>query len=464
MGQKKLWAGRFTQQTDEAAERFSSSIQYDKRLYLYDIEGSMAHAVMLASAGIISDSEKERIINGLEQIKNEIESGTFEFRVDREDIHMNIEARLIELTGDAGEKLHTARSRNDQVLTDVRLYLLDAVDNIICQITALQQAFLHKAVQYKNDIMPGFTHMQHAQPVIVAHHLMAYISMLERDKERFSGARARINISPLGACAMAGTALPIDRQMTAHALGFDAVSRNSIDTVSSRDFIIEVLSDCAILGSHLSRLAEELVIWMTPQFRFVALSDAYCTGSSIMPQKKNPDMAELIRGKTGRLNGNLIALLTTVKGLPLSYNRDLQEDKEPLFDSIDTVTAMLTVAQGMIRTMHLNKERMRACADSGFSLATDIADYLVGKHIPFRKAHEIVGAVVAYCIEKNKDFAALDMNEWKSFSDVFGSDIKDMVGADGIDRSVAAKKSEGSTSPAEVERQINHWETILGVL
>jgi len=457
-GQDKLWGGRFAEQTASAAEIFSASIHYDKRLYKYDIEASKAHAKMLEESGLLSSDEKAKIIKGLNSILDEIETGSFEFRMDREDIHMNIEARLIELVGDAGAKLHTARSRNDQVITDVRLYLKDEVCLIIDLIDKLQKSFVVKAEKNKTVIMPGFTHLQHAQPVLTAHHLLAYVEMLERDKQRFVDAYERIDVMPLGSCALAGTPLPIDRELTQSLLGFAEISRNSMDAVADRDFIVEVLADIAILGTHLSRLGEELVIWTTPEFSFVSLPDAYCTGSSIMPQKKNPDMAELTRGKTGRLNGNLIALLTLMKGLPLTYNRDLQEDKEPLFDSIDTIKGMLSVCDGMMSNIVFNKDKLMDCAEADFSLATEVADYLVMKNVPFRQAHKIVGSIVSYCVKKNKDFKDLSLAEWQTFSSDIKEDIKQILS---VKTSIKSKKSKGSTSYTEVENQLLFWKESL---
>lgn len=455
---EKLWGGRFSEKTDSQAEDFSASIHYDKRLYLQDILGSMAHAKMLSETGIISDNDAKKIIDGLGQIRKEIETEKFVFRTDLEDIHMNIENRLTEITGDAGAKLHTARSRNDQVINDTRMYLRQQIDLITDLITSLQTAFLKKSAEYKETIMPGFTHLQHAQPVLVSHHLLAYISQLERDKQRLGDCRKRTDVMSLGSCALAGTPLPIDRTITAKELHFKEISKNSIDAVSDRDFILEFLSAVSILGTHLSRLAEELVLWTSTEFDFVALPDSYCTGSSIMPQKKNPDMAELVRGKTGRLNGNLIALLTTMKGLPLTYNRDMQEDKEPLFDSIDTVNGMLRVSTGMIENIRFNKDRLKKVASENFILATEIADYLVLKKLPFRSAHEIVGKIVAYCLNEKKDFPDLKLSEWKKFSDLFDSDIVNLLTVQG---SIKAKKSMGSTSVSQVEKQIKHWKTVL---
>jgi len=450
----KLWGGRFTQSTDKIAEQFSASVHYDSRLYRHDIMASIAHAKMLAKTGIITGEEAKQIENGLNKIKSEIEEGRFVFKTELEDIHMNIEARLTELIGPAGAKLHTARSRNDQVATDIRMYLRDETKEIIRLITGLQTAFVQKSQQYENAVMPGFTHLQHAQPVPVSHHLLAYVTMLERDKSRFSDSLKRVNVMPLGSCALAGTPFPIDMDYTAKELNFDTVSINSIDAVSDRDFVAEFMAHCALLGAHISRLAEELVLWVSPEFRFAVLPDKYCTGSSIMPQKKNPDMAELCRGKTGRLYGNLMSILTTLKGLPLSYNRDLQEDKEPLFDSIDTVKGILLVCKGMISSIEFNTNRLAQLAGSDYILATDIADYLARKNVPFRTAHEITGKIVAYCIENKKEFHELDMNQWALFSDKFDENIKNCLN---VYTSIKNKKSKGCASFSEVKNQIKYW-------
>ncbi len=448
---KKLWSGRFREKTSEIVEAFTESISFDRRLWRYDIAGSIAHARMLSKQGIITGADSERIINGLREIAQEIESGRFRFREGLEDIHMNIEAALTRKAGPAGKKLHTARSRNDQVALDLRLYLRDEIGQIISAIRNLQKTLLHMAEKYIDYIMPGYTHMQRAQPVLLSHHLLAYVEMLGRDRERLRDTLRRVNVLPLGACALAGTSLPIDRGYVAGLLGFDRVAGNSIDAVSDRDFAIEFLSDAAILMMHLSRFAEELVLWSTEEFLFINLPDAFATGSSIMPQKKNPDVAELIRGKTGRVYGGLISLLSTMKGLPLSYNRDMQEDKMPVFDSVDTVKACLNVLAGMLHSIRFNRQKMAAAASEGYSTATDIAEYLVRKGIPFREAHEITGRIVLYCIENRKRLDDLKITEFKRFSRLIGPDIYTHLTAEG---SVMSKASMGGTSQIEVKKQI----------
>ncbi|GAB4415248.1 MAG: hypothetical protein OHK0032_11420 [Thermodesulfovibrionales bacterium] len=448
---KKLWAGRFKGKTSKIVESFTESIAFDRRLWRYDIDGSIAHARMLGKQGIIPEEDSERIIKGLKEIADEIESGRFRFREDLEDIHMNIEAALIKKIGSTGKKLHTARSRNDQVALDLRLYLRDEIAKIISTITNLQKTLLNMAEKYIDYIMPGYTHMQRAQSVLLSHHLLAYVEMLGRDKERFRDAMRRVNVLPLGACALAGTSLPIDREFVARLLGFEDVAENSIDAVSDRDFAIEFLSDAGMLMMHLSRLAEEIVLWSTEEFSFIELPDAFTTGSSIMPQKKNPDVAELIRGKTGRVYGGLISLLTTMKGLPLSYNRDMQEDKIPVFDSVDTVRACLSVLDEMLRSIKFNKQKMAAAASEGYSTATDIAEYLVRKGMPFREAHETTGRIVLYCIENRKRLEDLKLREFRRFSRLIDEGIYTHLNAEG---SAMAKRSRGGTSPIEVKKQI----------
>jgi argininosuccinate lyase len=455
---KKPWAGRFKEQTSKIVEHFTESISFDNRLWRYDIEGSIAHAKMLGKQGIISKDDFEKIIKGLEEIDREIESGKFRFTKDLEDVHMNIETSLIKKIGDAGGKLHTARSRNDQIALDLRLYLRVEVKEIISLIKKLQKTFMNIATLHLDSLMPGYTHLQRAQPVLLSHHLLAYVEMLQRDKERLTDILKRIDILPLGSCALAGSTLPIDRAYVAKLLGFKGISGNSIDAVSDRDFIIEFLSSAAILIMHLSRLAEELILWSTEEFRFIELPDAFTTGSSIMPQKRNPDVAELIRGKTGRVYGNLISLLTTMKGLPLSYNRDLQEDKLPLFDTVDTVKACLTVLIEMLPRIKFNLKRMHETAGEGFSTATDIAEYLVTKGVPFRKAHEITGKIVLYCIEKKKKLEELTLKEFHIFSDLITDDIYSCLKAE---ESVRHKKSRGSTSPDEIKRQIKRFKSLI---
>lgn len=448
---KKLWAGRFREKTAKSVESFTESISFDRRLWRYDIEGSIAHAMMLGKQGIITKKDSETIIKGLKEIASEIESGRFRFRDDLEDIHMNIEYALTERIGDSGKRLHTARSRNDQIALDMRLYMRAEIREILSMIRSLQIALLDSAEANINVIMPGYTHMQRAQPVLLSHHLLAYIHMLNRDYDRLRDCLKRVNILPLGSCAMAGTSLPIDREYVASILGFDGIAENSIDAVSDRDFVIEFLSNTSILMMHLSRFAEELVLWSTEEFGFITISDAFTTGSSIMPQKKNPDVAELIRGKTGRVYGDLLSLLTTMKGLPLSYNRDLQEDKEPLFDAIDTVKATLGVLREMIPAISFNQDRMYQSASRGYTTATDVAEYLVKKGIPFRQAHEITGRIVLYCLKREKDLNELDIKEFKEFSDLIDNDIYSVLTPEG---SIRNKLSYGSTSRKEVMRQI----------
>ncbi len=447
----KLWAGRFTQPTDAFVEEFTASIGFDQRMYRYDILGSVTHARMLARQGIIPDNDAETIIKGLNEILVEIEAGSFEFSVAREDIHMNIEARLIEKIGPVGGKLHTARSRNDQVALDIRLYLRDEIDAIAQALKKLQWALLAQAEANLDVIMPGYTHLQTAQPVLFAHHMLAYVEMLARDTGRLHDLRSRLNLLPLGAGALAGTTFNIDREWVAEQLGFAGVTRNSLDTVSDRDFGIEFCSFAATLMMHLSRLSEELIIWSSADFAFIELSDGFCTGSSIMPQKKNPDVPELVRGKTGRVYGNLISLLTLMKSLPLAYNKDMQEDKEPLFDTIDTVRGSLKVFAEMIAEMQVNAARMRLAAGRGFSTATDIADYLVRKGLPFRNAHEVVGKTVRYCVENKKDIPDLTLEEFRSFSEDIDADIFGYVT---LEASVNARKATGGTAREAVEKEI----------
>ncbi len=448
---KKPWAGRFKEKTAKSVESFTESVSFDKRLWRHDIEGSIAHAKMLGKTGIITGAESKKIIAGLNEIARRLESGRFWFRPELEDIHMNIEAALIEKTGPAGGKLHTARSRNDQVATDMRLYLRAETKEILSLIKGLEAVLLGVAEKNISVIMPGYTHLQRAQPVLLSHHILAYVEMLERDAERFGDSLRRLNVLPLGSCAMAGTSLPIDRRYTAKLLGFDSVSSNSIDSVSDRDFAIEFASDSSILMMHLSRLSEELVLWSSEEFSFIETSDAFTTGSSIMPQKKNPDVAELIRGKTGRTFGNLMSLLATMKGLPLSYNRDMQEDKLPVFDSVDTVKASLCVLTEMFPEIKFNSKRMRAAVEGGYTTATDMAEYLVRKGVPFRKAHELTGRLVLYAMDKDKPLDELSLGEMRRFSKLFEKGIYRAISIEG---SVGAKTSEGGTAPQEVRRQI----------
>ncbi|HET6514835.1 MAG TPA: argininosuccinate lyase [Thermodesulfovibrionales bacterium] len=455
---KKPWSGRFKERTAGIVESFTQSISFDSRLWKYDIEGSIAHAAMLGRQGIIPKGDSRRIIRGLKEIEDEIASGTFRFRQDLEDIHMNIETALIRKIGDVGKKLHTARSRNDQVALDIRLYLRDEIGLIGAAVKDLQKRLTEAAERHIDVIMPGYTHLQRAQPVLLSHHLLAYVEMLNRDRERLSETFRRVNVLPLGAAALAGTSLPIDREYVAKLLGFEGVMENSMDAVSDRDFALEFLADASILIMHLSRLSEELVLWSTAEFSFVELPDAFTTGSSIMPQKKNPDVAELIRGKTGRIYGSLISLLTTMKGLPLSYNRDMQEDKIPVFDAVDTVKASLSVLAEMVPRIRFNRERMAGTASDAYATATDVAEYLVRKGMPFREAHEVTGRIVLHCIEKGKRLADLDRGELKSFSPLIEEDIYPYLTAEG---SIASRGSRGGTSVTEVRKQITRIKRLL---
>jgi argininosuccinate lyase len=448
---EKPWAGRFTQPTDQFVEEFTASIDFDKRLYRYDIQGSIAHARMLARQQIITQEDAAVIIAGLEAILNDIEAGGFEFKVSLEDIHMNIEARLIERIGPVGGKLHTARSRNDQVALDIRLYLRDELREIRQYLDRLQDALLSQAEKNLGVIMPGYTHLQTAQPVLFSHHMLAYYEMFCRDTGRLDDLARRVNIMPLGAGALAGTTFPIDREYVAEQLGFDGVTRNSLDSVSDRDFALEFCAAGSILMMHLSRLSEELILWSSADFNFIELTDAFCTGSSIMPQKKNPDVPELVRGKSGRVYGNLMSLLTLMKSLPLAYNKDMQEDKEPLFDTIDTVKGSLKIFADMIAQMGVKAESMRIAAARGFSTATDVADYVVRKGLPFRQAHEVVGKTVRYCIENNREIEELTLEEFRTFSDLIDADIYDYVT---LEASVNARRATGGTAREAVQREI----------
>jgi argininosuccinate lyase len=451
----KLWGGRFTQPTDKFVEEFTASIDFDQRLYRYDIQGSKAHAEMLGRQQIIPVEDADKIIAGLDEILAAIEAGEIEFSVALEDIHMNIEARLIERIGDVGGRLHTGRSRNDQVAVDIRLYLRDEIDTILDYARKLEASLIAQAQTHLDIIMPGYTHLQTAQPVLYSHHMLAYREMVSRDISRLKDLRKRFNVMPLGAGALAGTTFPIDREWVAEKLGFDGVTRNSLDSVSDRDFAIEFCSFAGILMMHLSRLSEELVLWSSADFNFIELSDAFCTGSSIMPQKKNPDVPELVRGKTGRVYGNLMSLLTLMKSLPLAYNKDMQEDKEPLFDTIDTVKGSLKVFAAMISEMEVKGDNMRIAAARGFSTATDVADYCVRKGLPFRQAHEVVGKTVRYCVETGKDIPELSLAEFREFSELIDADIYDYVT---LEASVNARKATGGTAREAVERELARLE------
>jgi argininosuccinate lyase len=447
----KLWGGRFDAATDALVEAFSASVQFDQRLYAHDIQGSIAHATMLAAVGVLSAAERDAIVAGLHAIRADIESGRFAWDAKLEDVHMNIEAALTARIGEAGKKLHTARSRNDQIATDVRLYLRDAIDDLRVRITALMGAIIDLAERETDTLMPGFTHLQTAQPVTFGHHLLAWQEMLARDRERLSDCRARVNRMPLGAAALAGTSFPIDRELTARLLGFDAPCANSLDAVSDRDFMIEFVSACTLVMVHLSRMSEELVLWSSAQFAFVSLSDAYCTGSSIMPQKKNPDVPELVRGKCGRVIGALNALLVLMKGQPLAYNRDNQEDKEPLFDALDTVRDCVSVYIGLVGAITPRRDAMRAAALKGHATATDLADYLVRQGIAFRDAHEIVGKAVRVAVEQGCDLAQLSLETLRGFSATIGEDVFAVLTLEG---SVAARDHLGGTAPAQVRAAV----------
>ncbi len=445
----KLWGGRFTEATDAFVERFTASVNFDKRLYRHDIQGSIAHATMLAKVGVISDEEKDEILGALTAIEQDITAGQFNWSVSLEDVHMNIEAELTKRIGITGKKLHTGRSRNDQIATDIRLYLRDEIDNIAKEITRLQQGLAELAKQEADTVMPGFTHLQSAQPVSFGHHLLAWYEMLERDFDRLMDCRKRVNQSPLGAAALAGTSYPIDRELTASLLGFENPTRNSLDSVSDRDFAIEFCSFAAMLMTHLSRASEEIVLWSSAQFNFVNLPDRFCTGSSIMPQKKNPDVPELVRGKTGRVNGHLVSLLTLMKSQPLAYNKDNQEDKEPLFDCIDTVSDCLRAFADMVPAIEAKRDNMRTAAISGFSTATDLADYLVRKGIAFRDAHEIVGKAVNYGVSTGKDLSEMSLQELRNFSEQIDDDVFAVLTLEG---SIAARNHVGGTAPAQVKQ------------
>ena len=447
----KMWAGRTDGTTEKIADDFNSSIHFDSRMYRQDITGSMVHAAMLAKQGIITENDADTLIDGLEGILKDLDSGALDFDWECEDIHMFVEQVLTQRMGDVGKKLHTARSRNDQVALDIRMYLRDEIDEITALTKALIAAVVAKAEEYHDAIMPGYTHLQRAQPVTFGHHLMAYAMMLLRDVDRLGDARRRMNLSPIGCCALAGTTYDTDRRYEAEKLGFDGICRNSLDGVSDRDFCVELMSAIAVLMMHLSRFSEEIILWSSWEFKFVELSDAYTTGSSIMPQKKNPDMAELVRGKTGRVYGDLMALLTTLKGLPLAYNKDMQEDKEAVFDACDTVKMCLKVFSGMIETLKANTVNMKRAAQKGFINATDLADYLVKKGMPFRSAYKISGQLVAHCIQNNTVLEELPLNTYLTYSDLFDQDLYEHID---LVTCVEKRISEGGTSTASVRNQI----------
>lgn len=457
----KLWGGRFEKSTDALVEDFHSSIRFDQRLYKQDIQGSIAHARMLGSVGVISEAEANNLIKGLEEILEDIQAGKVEFEIGAEDIHMNIEKLLTERIGPVGKKLHTGRSRNDQVALDLRLYLREEIYNTKSYIKNLVQTLLNLAEDHLETWMPGYTHLQKAQPITFAHHLMAYVQMFLRDLGRFVDTQKRLNISPLGSGAMAGTTFPLDREKVARELGFEGISLNSLDGVSDRDFALEFLSAASILMMHLSRLCEELVLWSSGEFQFISMDDGYSTGSSIMPQKKNPDVAELVRGKTGRVYGDLIALLTVMKGLPLAYNKDMQEDKEQVFDAVDTIQKCLLVVEPMLRTMQVHRDTMAWGAKGGFTNATDLADYMAKLGIPFREAHELVGRIVLHCSKKGIGLEEMSLSDYQKLSPIFDEDLFETIG---IENCVRARKITGGPSPETVAEGIRVSREILAGL
>jgi len=455
----KAWSGRFSEPVDDLVKRYTASVSFDKRLAEFDIQGSLAHANMLAAQKIISQDDLASIERGMAEILAEIRAGKFEWLLDFEDVHLNIEKRLTDTIGDAGKRLHTARSRNDQVATDIRLWLRAAVDDILELVKKLQLSIIDLAEQHADTVMPGFTHLQVAQPVTFGHHLMAYFEMLKRDAGRLQNCRERINQLPLGAAALAGSGYPVDREMVAKTLGFDGVCENSLDAVSDRDFAIEFSAAAALIMTHLSRFSEELILWSSPRFGFVDIADRYCTGSSIMPQKKNPDVPELVRGKTGRVNGHLVALLTLMKGQPLAYNKDNQEDKEPLFDTVDTLMDTLTIYADMLRGIKVNKETMRQAVLEGFATATDLADYLVKKGLPFRDAHEVVAKAVRHAEKKGCDLGDLKLDELQEFSALVAQDVYSVLTPEG---SLATRRHIGGTAPEQVKFAITKARKNLG--
>jgi argininosuccinate lyase len=455
-----MWGGRFEEAVDAFVQAFTASVTFDQRMYAQDIAGSIAHATMLAKVGVLTNDERDLIITGLNQVKAKIEAGNFEWSIAREDVHMNIESELTDAIGYVGKKLHTGRSRNDQVATDIRLYMRDAIDLIVAEIRRLQAGLVGVAEREADSIIPGFTHLQTAQPITFGHHMLAWTEMLERDHERLMDCRKRTNSLPLGAAALAGTTYPIDREYTASLLGFERVCQNSLDAVSDRDFAIEFTSAASILMMHLSRFSEELILWTSAQFHFIHLPDRFCTGSSIMPQKKNPDVPELVRGKSGRVFGHLMALLTLMKGQPLAYNKDNQEDKEPLFDTIDTLLGSLRAFADMMPAVQVRKDITREAARRGFATATDLADYLVKQGTPFRDAHEMVGKAVGYGVATGKDLADMTLEEIRQFAPNANEDVFEVLTLEG---SVAARDHLGGTAPNQVKAQVKRWQALLSV-
>lgn len=456
----KLWGGRFEKSTDKSVDDFNSSIRFDSRMYKQDILGSIAHSKMLGKCGIIPSEDSELIQKTLLEILKDIEDGKVEFEIDAEDIHMNIEKILISRIGETGKRLHTGRSRNDQVALDIRMYLKDEIKSISSMLISLEETLLSIAEGNTETILPGYTHLQRAQPITVAHHMMAYFQMFKRDLERLKDCYGRTNIMPLGSGALASTTYPLDRQLVADELNFDAITENSLDAVSDRDFVIELASCLSILMMHLSRFSEELILWSSLEYKFVEMDDAYSTGSSIMPQKKNPDVAELVRGKTGRVYGNLMALMTVMKSLPLAYNKDMQEDKEAIFDSVDTVKMCLPVFTKMIATMKINKQDMYKAAQGGFTNATDIADYLVKKGVPFRNSHEIIGKMVRYCIDRNKAIDQLTMEEFKTFSSLIEDDVYTEIS---LEKCISGRKITGGPAPETVKISIENGRKFINI-
>lgn len=453
-----MWKGRFAQETSALVQRYGESVSFDWRLYAHDIAGSIAHSKGLLKAGILTAEEQQKIETGLLEIRHEIEKGNFEFKESLEDVHMNIESELTKRIGPAGAKLHTARSRNDQVATDVRLYCRSTIDSIVQHTRAMQAALIECAERGGDAVMPGYTHLQRGQPVLFAHHLLAYVEMLDRDAARLADCRKRLNVMPLGSGALAGSTIILDREFVAQQLGFDGVTQNSMDAVSDRDFVAELLFVISLQGVHLSRLSEDVILWASAEFGFVTLSDAHTTGSSLMPQKKNPDVAELTRGKSARLIGNLMSILTLLKGLPMTYNRDLQEDKEPLFDSIDTISLALEVFTEMISGIDVNRPKTTAAASDPMLLATDLADYLVNHGVPFRQAHEVIGKLVAYSIEQKRGFGEMALEEFQQFSTAFEADVTACLN---LETALAARKGIGAPSPQNVKAQLSRWRTAL---
>ncbi len=454
----KMWGGRFSEGTTDEVAAFNASIGFEQRLAAYDIQGSLAQAKALVAAGILTGAEGDKIASALKEILKEIDTGTFDFKVALEDIHMNVEARLTEKVGPLGGKLHTGRSRNDQVATDVRLYLKAESARMLELVRALQRALVTCARAHEDVVICGYTHLQKAQPVLFAHHMLAYVEMLERDRGRLTDGAARLDVSPLGSGALSGSNISIPRDVAAGAMHFSGVTENSLDAVSDRDFSIEFLATASICMMHMSRLAEELIIWSSDEFSLIDLPDRFCTGSSMMPQKKNPDMPELMRGKTGRVYGNLVCLLTVMKGLPLAYNKDMQEDKEPLFDSVDTLSATLSIAAAMMADVKVNRARAEESLTGGYLLATDLADYLAEKGLPFREAHEVVGHIVRHCIQAGKEISDLSVKEFQGFSQLFEGDIAEYAK---IGASLARKSQPGGTAPSQVAKRLDYWEKAL---